>query len=181
MLVTHWGLSGPVILRLSAWGARDLFSSGYKGKEISPIFSFPWLSYYFTSKYEFRHFLTWWCLDAGIVMVDFMPDLHIEDVKSILSRHKHQFAVCLKLVASFVNFYDFFFFFRERVKILIFCREICLKWVCWKKTNNSRYTQLCVWLSKHEVDFLTWNLHNTTTYIALYKTKYFKLAKYMLS
>lgn len=29
MLVTHWGLSGPVILRLSAWGARDLHSSGY--------------------------------------------------------------------------------------------------------------------------------------------------------
>jgi len=33
MLVTHWGLSGPVILRLSAWGARFLFSSSYKGKE----------------------------------------------------------------------------------------------------------------------------------------------------
>ncbi|KAL0911489.1 hypothetical protein M5K25_019634 [Dendrobium thyrsiflorum] len=31
MLVTHWGLSGPVILRLSAWGARDLFLSEYKG------------------------------------------------------------------------------------------------------------------------------------------------------
>ncbi|KAK1438873.1 hypothetical protein QVD17_04685 [Tagetes erecta] len=31
MLVTHWGLSGPVVLRLSAWGARDLFSSDYKG------------------------------------------------------------------------------------------------------------------------------------------------------
>lgn len=31
MLVTHWGLSGPVILRLSAWGARDLFLSNYKG------------------------------------------------------------------------------------------------------------------------------------------------------
>ncbi|MCH96819.1 FAD/NAD(P)-binding oxidoreductase family protein, partial [Trifolium medium] len=30
MLVTHWGLSGPAILRLSAWGARYLFSSGYK-------------------------------------------------------------------------------------------------------------------------------------------------------
>ncbi|XP_062106717.1 uncharacterized protein LOC133818044 isoform X4 [Humulus lupulus] len=57
MLVTHWGLSGPVILRLSAWGARDLFSSGYK----------------------------------GTVTVDFMPDLHIEDVKSMLSRHKLQF------------------------------------------------------------------------------------------
>ncbi|KAF4376639.1 hypothetical protein F8388_025510 [Cannabis sativa] len=57
MLVTHWGLSGPVILRLSAWGARDLFSSGYK----------------------------------GTVTVDFIPDLHIEDVKSMLSRHKLQF------------------------------------------------------------------------------------------
>lgn len=33
MLITHWGLSGPVILRLSAWGARFLFSSSYKGKE----------------------------------------------------------------------------------------------------------------------------------------------------
>ncbi|XP_017240363.1 uncharacterized protein LOC108213132 isoform X2 [Daucus carota subsp. sativus] len=31
MLVTHWGLSGPVILRLSAWGARYLSNSDYKG------------------------------------------------------------------------------------------------------------------------------------------------------
>src|SRR5262249_21319524 len=30
LLVTHWGLSGPVILRLSAWGARELHSLGYK-------------------------------------------------------------------------------------------------------------------------------------------------------
>ncbi|XP_031280977.1 uncharacterized protein LOC116139453 isoform X1 [Pistacia vera] len=57
MLVTRWGLNGPVILRLSAWGARDLFSSGYK----------------------------------GILIVDFIPDLHIEDMKSILSKHKKQF------------------------------------------------------------------------------------------
>ncbi|XP_022133452.1 uncharacterized protein LOC111006025 isoform X1 [Momordica charantia] len=57
MLVTHWGLSGPVILRLSAWGARDLFASNYK----------------------------------GLLIVDFTPDLHLEDVKSILSRHKSQF------------------------------------------------------------------------------------------
>ncbi|KAF9606252.1 hypothetical protein IFM89_024073 [Coptis chinensis] len=48
MLVTHWGLSGPVILRLSAWGARTL-------------------------------------------LVDFLPDLHIEDVKSMLLQHKDQF------------------------------------------------------------------------------------------
>ncbi|KAG6411155.1 hypothetical protein SASPL_129230 [Salvia splendens] len=31
LLVTHWGFSGPVILRLSAWGARELSDSDYKG------------------------------------------------------------------------------------------------------------------------------------------------------
>ena len=30
VLVTHWGLSGPAILRLSAWGARELHGLGYK-------------------------------------------------------------------------------------------------------------------------------------------------------
>jgi predicted Rossmann fold flavoprotein len=30
VLVTHWGLSGPVILRLSAWGARALHGLDYK-------------------------------------------------------------------------------------------------------------------------------------------------------
>jgi predicted Rossmann fold flavoprotein len=30
LLVTHWGLSGPVILRLSAWGARELHELDYK-------------------------------------------------------------------------------------------------------------------------------------------------------
>ncbi|KAH1192587.1 hypothetical protein GmHk_19G053787 [Glycine max] len=58
MLVTHWGLSGPVVLRLSAWGARFLFSSGYKGK----------------------------------LFVDFIPDLHVESLKSVLSHHKLQYA-----------------------------------------------------------------------------------------
>lgn len=32
LLVTHWGLSGPVILRLSAWGARALASLNYRCK-----------------------------------------------------------------------------------------------------------------------------------------------------
>lgn len=31
LLVTHWGLSGPVVLKLSAWGARALFDSRYHG------------------------------------------------------------------------------------------------------------------------------------------------------
>jgi len=30
LLVTHWGLSGPAILKLSAWGARALHDRGYK-------------------------------------------------------------------------------------------------------------------------------------------------------
>jgi predicted Rossmann fold flavoprotein len=30
LLITHWGLSGPVVLRLSAWGARELAASGYR-------------------------------------------------------------------------------------------------------------------------------------------------------
>ncbi|KAG6554994.1 hypothetical protein Mapa_003579 [Marchantia paleacea] len=29
LLITHWGFSGPVVLRLSAWAARHLFSSKY--------------------------------------------------------------------------------------------------------------------------------------------------------
>ena len=32
ILVTHWGLSGPAILKLSAWGARELHGLDYKFK-----------------------------------------------------------------------------------------------------------------------------------------------------
>ncbi len=34
LLITHWGLSGPAILKLSAWGARDLFEKNYNFKII---------------------------------------------------------------------------------------------------------------------------------------------------
>ena len=30
LLITHWGLSGPAILKLSAWGARELAQAGYE-------------------------------------------------------------------------------------------------------------------------------------------------------
>ncbi len=30
ILITHWGMSGPAILKLSAWGARELFALNYK-------------------------------------------------------------------------------------------------------------------------------------------------------
>lgn len=29
LLITHWGLSGPAVLRLSAWGARELAAANY--------------------------------------------------------------------------------------------------------------------------------------------------------
>lgn len=66
MLITHWGLSGPVVLRLSAWGAPHLFYADYK----------------------------------AILLVDFTPDIHFEDLKFILTRHKDQFAK-QKLLNSF--------------------------------------------------------------------------------
>ena len=30
LLITHWGFSGPAVLKLSAWGARDLAANDYK-------------------------------------------------------------------------------------------------------------------------------------------------------
>ncbi|HVU24039.1 MAG TPA: NAD(P)/FAD-dependent oxidoreductase [Opitutus sp.] len=30
LLITHWGLSGPAILKLSAWGAREMAAKGYE-------------------------------------------------------------------------------------------------------------------------------------------------------
>jgi predicted Rossmann fold flavoprotein len=30
ILITHWGLSGPSVLRLSAWGAREMHDAGYR-------------------------------------------------------------------------------------------------------------------------------------------------------
>lgn len=32
LLITHWGLSGPAILKLSAWAAREFKNTNYKGK-----------------------------------------------------------------------------------------------------------------------------------------------------
>ena len=32
LLVTHWGLSGPAVLKLSAWAARDLHERGYQAE-----------------------------------------------------------------------------------------------------------------------------------------------------
>ncbi|WP_315816383.1 aminoacetone oxidase family FAD-binding enzyme [Paraflavitalea speifideaquila] len=41
LLITHWGMSGPVVLRLSAWGARELAAGNYHF-----IISINWLADY---------------------------------------------------------------------------------------------------------------------------------------
>ncbi len=41
LLITHWGLSGPAILKLSAWGARELFDRSYQFS-----ISVNWLDYF---------------------------------------------------------------------------------------------------------------------------------------
>lgn len=53
LLVTHWGVSGPAVLKLSAWGARRLSELGYVGTAlINWVPSFteetlrPWLQQY---------------------------------------------------------------------------------------------------------------------------------------
>ncbi|KAL8513187.1 hypothetical protein ACS0TY_019400 [Phlomoides rotata] len=66
MLVTHWGFSGPVIIRLSAWGSRDLSDTDYKGS----------------------------------LLVDCVPDLHVEDLKTQLIQHKNKFSK-QKVINSF--------------------------------------------------------------------------------
>jgi predicted Rossmann fold flavoprotein len=40
LLITHWGLSGPAVLKLSAWGARELFDKNYQFQ-----ISVNWLDY----------------------------------------------------------------------------------------------------------------------------------------
>jgi len=51
LLITHWGYSGPAILKLSAWGARDLHAAGYNFTSLInwiPDFSEEQLRSYFT-------------------------------------------------------------------------------------------------------------------------------------
>ncbi|KAM7267155.1 hypothetical protein ACFE04_009321 [Oxalis oulophora] len=98
LLVTHWGLSGPVVLRLSAWGARDLFSSTYKGQ----------------------------------LIVDFTPDLQIEEMKSIISQHKSQFAK-----QKVLNSYPPKFLLVKRFWKYILGREGLSEDALWASVSNS--------------------------------------------
>ncbi|KAE9612670.1 protein CHP00275, flavoprotein HI0933 [Lupinus albus] len=98
MLVTHWGLSGPAILRLSAWGARYLFSSGYKGK----------------------------------LIVDFIPDLHVGNLKSMLVEHKNQFAK-----QKIVNSYPLEFGITKRFWSYVLERQGVNGDILWASISNN--------------------------------------------
>lgn len=88
MLVTHWGFSGPVILRLSAWGARDLSDSDYKGEKCFILLP-PFFSIFLSNQLNNTH--------AGSLLVDFVPDLNVEDLKSFLIQHKNKCAVIVMI------------------------------------------------------------------------------------
>lgn len=109
MLVTHWGLSGPVILRLSAWGARDLSCSNYK----------------------------------GILQVDFAPDLHAEDVKSVLNQHKNRFPK-QKLLSSWPSEFGL----AKRFWKYIIDREGVSGDILWSSISGSSLTSVA-FLLKH--------------------------------
>ncbi|XP_042422885.1 uncharacterized protein YtfP-like isoform X2 [Zingiber officinale] len=109
MLVTHWGLSGPAILRLSAWGARELFLSEY----------------------------------SGMLMVDFIPDIHLEDVKHILFQHKDQLA---KTKAS--NSFPSQFNLVKRFWRYLLEREGLEADILWASISNNHLTSLALLLKQ---------------------------------
>lgn len=59
LLITHWGLSGPAILRTSAWAARDLHSVHY----------------------NFKILVNWLCNYSTLECFDLLMDLKIEHSK----------------------------------------------------------------------------------------------------
>ena len=64
VLVTHWGLSGPVILRLSAWGARELQRLDYRF-----ALRINWLPHLKRVKVILDHFKIYWFCQAPSALV----------------------------------------------------------------------------------------------------------------
>lgn len=64
LLITHWGLSGPGILRLSAWGARELFDKNY----------------------HFAILINWLNETTFEVAIDLLKDIKTENAKKVISK-----------------------------------------------------------------------------------------------
>lgn len=90
LLITHWGLSGPAVLKISAWAARELFDL----------------------KYRFTLIVNWIGMDTDAVLQEIQSTRKIQGGKSILNsplfsipkRLWHNMIVVLKLEKS--NFAD---------------------------------------------------------------------------
>ena len=64
LLITHWGMSGPGILRLSAWGARELFDKNY----------------------HFAILVNWLNETTFEECIDLLKDIKIENAKKAISK-----------------------------------------------------------------------------------------------
>lgn len=64
LLITHWGMSGPGILRLSAWGARELFDKNY----------------------HFAILVNWLNETTFEECIDLLKDIKLENAKKIISK-----------------------------------------------------------------------------------------------
>ncbi len=64
LLITHWGMSGPGILRLSAWGARELFDKNY----------------------HFAILVNWLNETTFEECIDSLKDIKIENAKKVISK-----------------------------------------------------------------------------------------------
>lgn len=70
VLVTHWGLSGPAILRLSAWGARAMADTDYRF-----TLTIDWCPD--ISRDELDKLLVKWAEDNGKKQVSHSPDIEV--------------------------------------------------------------------------------------------------------
>lgn len=64
LLITHWGMSGPGILRLSAWGARELFDKNY----------------------HFAILINWLNETTFEECIDLLKEIKIENAKKVISK-----------------------------------------------------------------------------------------------
>ncbi|CAM3829869.1 NAD(P)/FAD-dependent oxidoreductase [Flavobacterium cucumis] len=67
LLITHWGMSGPGILRLSAWGARELADK----------------------KYQFAIQVNWLNDSDFEDTIDFLKEIKEENSKKLVSKYAH--------------------------------------------------------------------------------------------
>lgn len=84
LLITHWGMSGPAILRLSAWGARILFDKKY-----ASTLTVNWLSDY--------------KLDSALEILQRNKDWH-ENARKKVSAHSAFSQIPIRLWKQLVGF-----------------------------------------------------------------------------